>query len=1276
MQQLPQHSLAPVVPVQVANSDVGQPHTTGPHLSTQWQEFLTEVWDGSHEVEEAATNPAPPTSPHTEPSQAASEPHSPDFEVDIPAYVYVPDMVPEDIQAKVEVPCAVDTIVAALSYVRQQSLRKLFPCLTPVVPQPCSSFVTLIATPEWLVARPTVLLDCSRVNQTFFACLLFHRCSRESLLLAAGFRHDSAIGVFVHGLVQPGQIIELFTGMLISYAPPVAGAPAVSELASQLQSRHGWDASIGPPGPDYHPGQHFWLLTDAQPEIFTVGPWRRQHFFTDVCEQLRSPAHRLSLFAARPSIRDAFPRGFLVSGVLIATERISPVPFPPARFRDSGIVLFLDCRPVFMGIRWLLLQQSFVQVHQIVAPFLDRCPPECVVSVQGAALEARGQETGYNVHNGQVLLISFSEDISDDNMTDAPPPDEGPDTHGRSVDSTGGTYPDATEPSLPSAAPAPPSHSRNRSRSPPGRSPSADMSATPCAGPYDKQLENSSSDCPVMWATATLQQAIPDGRLSLTPIPQLWSALHHVMGPGTSPFENGIPGLRQSQQPLSTKADATAAPTVLVTRLLQDTTGQCPVADRFLEAARIATLQMGLTWPLGRAHLPMPVPNDPLLEDDEMSEELSLVNVTFCLLAPEYTMETLELQITVPQTVEEVLEVVDTCRLADSKDLFPCMSPVFPQTDARWACLVCTPAWMHGRVTVCLDLTRLDGRIFSAHTLPNTDRHALANLAGLSGATFVDIFLAGSTDPVQPGEDLHLRTGDCITYAHPGMPLEPTCTLQEMLRTHLAWAPGPAFPQATDYDCLCAVAEGVYRPFTLYPERAAFLYADLASRFQLQVSRLWITPAVPRALDVSFYGRLCTNVVGIGARAHRNPEHHETVCFLDCRPVLEGWVRALAPNGWLDVGALRSSFVLGAPSGYTVCFSGCPSHWSWLWVSSGQVIRVTYARGDDHSAPVDGNMPAIPPSEDSDDDMNFGRPPSTTSQPAPSQALPSGSSTDTGSRTSPVSLPAGAAHHKLQPVSPLWEVTLIACHLFLLSLLWTFAVQHTGIDWETVFLFTFAASSATSSRPRLGPLSMLCLCTCCSVSLFQPAAAMQSELLAPIFGAQRGNELAIAAEHAKPYRLGLKPRSHIHNRLIPTPCRNIVLPDKPLVPEHPVHSLTTLLEEAAQQPECQAFFLAMTLLETLEEHFADRDRQRVELKLADCIPLSDHQRQCVLGIYSASPRATRHRSGLARFRHHPPSTLRGSVPRAPVFVCQCAYLVQCRSATDQQALCVHRWLCL
>ena len=294
-----------------------------------------------------------------------------------------------------------------------------------------------------------------------------------------------------------------------------------------------------------------------------------------------------------------------------------------------------------------------------------------------------------------------------------------------------------------------------------------------------------------------------------------------------------------------------------------------------------------------------------------------LVRTTFVIIIPEYAPEYVELQLLLPQTSEEALEVLATCRHQDSVADFPELLPAEPQPDPRQAYVLATPAWARECEIVCCDLTMFDGRIFAAALPSEADRATLLNAVGLSSASNVEIHVPGVGVVADYRMLLRLRSGMCISYVEQGQHLGQYVTLDEMLRTHLAWGP-PQYPGHEDEDRFCLVADGFYRDFLLQPARAPFYRADIAARFGLSPITLQLCPAQPRIQDVQIYGRRCRTVAAVGTSLTPHDPDHDIAGILDCRPILEGWHRVATNGGCLDVGALRRAFSQNAPEGFSV----------------------------------------------------------------------------------------------------------------------------------------------------------------------------------------------------------------------------------------------------------------------------------------------------------------------------------------------------------------------
>ena len=939
-------------------------------------------------------------------------------------YVYVPDFLPEMITASAFMPCSVDAAMSAVAGARSQEAVLRFPRLILASPQPDRWYLIALAVPNWLTDRPVVLLDCRRINQTMFAKLLHSSLNRESLLRAAGVSCQSPWDVYVHGLLHPldyGQRITLVSGMVVTFVPHGCGAPATYEAATLLAHGDSWDLDAVVTAPGGMPGQHFWLLTDGMPSIFEVKPGRRPTFKADIASHLQARDHALALIGAQPRISDSFFDGIWTSGVLVATEQLLRIPCPPARRRDTRLVVILDARAVLSGMSWLTVDGPLLPTSRVTDLYAALCPREHSIVVFGSDIVVHNAVRCFVVRDGLVLTIDFFEDLLGADSPDSGPPPDDDDTGADGPGVPGGIHPDLPDSTTPSA------QLRNRSRTPARRSPQD--GAPPCAElrlttpPKDDGVSppTLADPQPVKWSCSAHDDAFLEGNHSLTSDlrgpsdvtdvcpqgPALCASQHigdmlcsartlcpsallkdiqpgdssfgfsplpSVLGPkvmwlGVYPHDALLVSTHLATPALRThvisfmrctlaatswiltlglsafRLDCAIRPDPLllrvICRLLQSPSSANGPAGASWEAARIATQRLGFPWPFARQGTPVLGPLNDAEGERSDEEEATLIRVVFVLLAPGYIAEVLHLHILIPQSIEDVLDLVETCRAQDMCERFPSLIPTYPQPDPRVAYLLSAPAWITDRVIVCADLTLVDGRVFAAAMPILTDKHSLLNLAGFSGAAEIDLYLPGQDGALDFGVDVFLYHGMCITFVPLDDPVGPAVSLSEMLRTYISWDERAA-PDVTVYeDRFCLVADGFYRDFLLQPSRVVFYLHDIAVLFGMSSSRAAITPARDRVLDAAIYGRPCRAVAAVGP----TPEGVLGVIvtgILDCRPILEGWRKVSANQGWLDATAVRRYYEQGAPPGFRVALSGCRPHWRWLFIEPGQVVTVSF----------------------------------------------------------------------------------------------------------------------------------------------------------------------------------------------------------------------------------------------------------------------------------------------------------------------------------------------
>ena len=143
--------------------------------------------------------------------------------------------------------------------------------------------------------------------------------------------------------------------------------------------------------------------------------------------------------------------------------------------------------------------------------------------------------------------------------------------------------------------------------------------------------------------------------------------------------------------------------------------------------------------------------------------------------------------ILVPQSIPELMELLDTCRSLVCKDLFPLLFAVYPQPDPRWVFLVAAPEWIHDRAIICLDASRFDDRIFAVAAPVLVNRHMVLDMAGLAWTADAIVLVPGIEGAVDDRTDICLATGMCVSILRLDSRPEPAVTLDDMLQSLAAW---------------------------------------------------------------------------------------------------------------------------------------------------------------------------------------------------------------------------------------------------------------------------------------------------------------------------------------------------------------------------------------------------------------------------------------------------------------------------------------------------------
>ena len=177
-----------------------------------------------------------------------------------------------------------------------------------------------------------------------------------------------------------------------------------------LQDPTEWDFEAPIPGPPPPAGDHFWVLSEGIPRLFRVERDRRRSIVTDIAHALQYTTDHVTVQPTRPRIIDHLGFGCPTWAVVVATETLQTIPYPPARRPESRKILVLDCRAILAGFRWQLVAGGQITVQEIADQFHEVCPPNFLVVLKGADIFHTPDGQAIQVTNGLIVKIEFVEE--------------------------------------------------------------------------------------------------------------------------------------------------------------------------------------------------------------------------------------------------------------------------------------------------------------------------------------------------------------------------------------------------------------------------------------------------------------------------------------------------------------------------------------------------------------------------------------------------------------------------------------------------------------------------------------------------------------------------------------------------------------------------------------------------------------------------------------------------------------------------------------------------
>ena len=639
------------------------------------------------------------------------------------------------------------------------------------------------------------------------------------------------------------------------------------------------------------------------------------------------------------------------------------------------------------------------------------------------------------------------------------------------------------------------------------------------------------------------------------------------------------------------------------------------------------------------------------------------------VLAPEYLPERLTLRLAASQSAADVLLHLAAARSPAMSQRFPSLYGVQLQPFEGYALVLAAPLWRAAGAFVCFDCQQFDGRVFAVEVPLQISRQELLEIALLPRDSDAIVYAAELPGPVEEGQVVSLYDGALVQILPVQHQYFVVAPFADLFSPDTRWRPEAMFPG--DYrDHAWVLSDSGAFKFLVRRGRRHLLRHDLAARLATDVDALSLSVATPGILDhmhKGFYTKalMVATVVPAG---HRRIAPAPTV-FLDLRALLLGFTWRYAPLGVLAHRPLLGQFISRCPPSHVLGFSlrhEAPSPLVRdLRVEHGDVVQIELLPRTqlslDLAAPY---IPRRPPP--SPPDFGPGAGTGAASLGTPTWG-PQGGEASSVSGVLPQE-PLGPAetcggHNASFQASSADKTALARLHAIL--------VNSRVVMWLQVSLHRASAlgSLGVTSVLLLAALRLLCWtersfdtfstqhCTA-ALLLCQCTRRGGHNRLVPlcllftfmqITGVLAAQDYAVSAPPGSP-SLCCRASATVAGppglpRPLPTPCRGagaeaigtaaagVSLSGTPpaglgFVLGLPVVGETldddavwaddwlgpTLLQEALCLPDCQAYMLASTLLETLFDHFAAPVREPSctpvppqIITLCDAVPLTTHQ---------------------------------------------------------------------
>ena len=348
-------------------------------------------------------------------------------------------------------------------------------------------------------------------------------------------------------------------------------------------------------------------------------------------------------------------------------------------------------------------------------------------------------------------------------------------------------------------------------------------------------------------------------------------------------------------------------------KLLSEPECERPATQQAVAALRSITRLMGWAWPYLPPSLDAFFAPEVIDDQDHVSQETGVL-INFVVLKPEYVKETASLSLTLPCTLGEATEALQSARTTEDFIRFPHLQAVHPQSVPGHAVFVARPRWYPTAIIICVNTLAIDGRLFAAYTGEYADYDALCWHADLPSVVGYQVYVGGDDQPLPPGVRIHLADGMQAIFVPDddlpslGLPLPLLLTRSE------PWHTPRELPEPDIRDAYLLVSrdnhvlhiEDFGRPFRFRE--------NIAARAGIGARAFHILPADPPVRNVAIVGVTCRTI--LAACVCPSGVDRCRGAFFDLRPIQEGIRFVCRDDPTVDLDSLTAAMAEAAPIGW------------------------------------------------------------------------------------------------------------------------------------------------------------------------------------------------------------------------------------------------------------------------------------------------------------------------------------------------------------------------